>query len=65
MAPAGMTKTLHLYEPQFLSLLEEAQSHPNKLMCMAVMEPYMGGWHDIHHRATSACVHEVLTGTPS
>lgn len=41
-----MTKTLHLYEPHFLSLLEEAMTHPQRLMATAVLEPHMGEGHD-------------------
>ncbi len=46
LPPPGMTKTLHLYEPHFLSLLEEAMAHPQRLMATAVLEPHMGEGHD-------------------
>ncbi|PNW71850.1 hypothetical protein CHLRE_16g670500v5 [Chlamydomonas reinhardtii] len=39
----GMTKTLHLYEPHFIAMVEEAMASPHKLMATAVLEPYMGG----------------------
>ncbi|KAG2492183.1 hypothetical protein HYH03_009431 [Edaphochlamys debaryana] len=39
----GMTKTLHLYEPHFISLVEECLATPHRLMATAVLEPYMGG----------------------
>ncbi|GIL55200.1 hypothetical protein Vafri_10785 [Volvox africanus] len=38
----GMTKTLHLYEPHFISLMDECLASEHKLMATAVLEPFMG-----------------------
>ncbi|GIM03492.1 hypothetical protein Vretimale_8258 [Volvox reticuliferus] len=38
----GMTKTLHLYEPHFISLMDECLASDHKLMATAVLEPFMG-----------------------
>lgn len=37
-----MTKTLHLYEAHFNALMEEVLASPQRLMCTAVLEPFMG-----------------------
>ncbi|KXZ54459.1 hypothetical protein GPECTOR_4g1010 [Gonium pectorale] len=37
-----MTKTLHLYEPHFISLVDECLASEHRLMATAVLEPYMG-----------------------
>ncbi|EFJ46860.1 hypothetical protein VOLCADRAFT_105320 [Volvox carteri f. nagariensis] len=37
-----MTKTLHLYEPHFISLVEECMASEHKLMATAVLEPFLG-----------------------
>ncbi|GLC53195.1 hypothetical protein PLESTB_000718500 [Pleodorina starrii] len=37
-----MTKTLHLYEPHFISMVEECLASEHKLMATAVLEPFMG-----------------------
>jgi hypothetical protein len=42
----GMTKTLQVYEPQFIEMIEEAmksgEGGAHKLMATAVLEPYTG-----------------------
>lgn len=40
-----MTKTLQVYEPHLVALIEEAVESPQKLFAMAILEPYMGEGH--------------------
>jgi hypothetical protein len=37
-----MTKTLHLYEQHWISLIDEAMQGDHRVMATAVLEPYTG-----------------------